>query len=137
MCPAISQNPPHCNLSWLSMSDVCTTRKTLSLGDWPEATGKLSHHYKTQDCKPHHFSIKSLALPAPVSLQTIHFRVLDKSPFSGPGRGTPSCNTLSLLESEDVYARSTCLLVLQMKELGEWAEAIEQVLMPTFYCCGK
>ena len=39
------------------------------------------------------FPIKSLALSADVSPQTIHFRVLDKSPVSGPGRGPPSCNT--------------------------------------------
>ena len=39
------------------------------------------------------FPIKSLALPAHVSPQTIHFRVLDKRPASGPGRGPPSCNT--------------------------------------------
>ena len=38
------------------------------------------------------FPIKSLALSAHVSPQTIHFRVLDKSPVSGPGRGPPSCN---------------------------------------------
>ena len=36
--------------------------------------------------------IKSLALSACVSPRTIHFRVLDKSPVSGPGRGPPSCN---------------------------------------------
>ena len=41
------------------------------------------------------FPIKSLALSAHVSPQTIHFWVLDKSPFSGPGRDPPSCNTLS------------------------------------------
>ena len=37
------------------------------------------------------FPIKSLALSAHVSPRTIHFRVLDKSPVSGPGRGPPSC----------------------------------------------
>ena len=41
------------------------------------------------------FPIKSLALSAHVSPQTIHFRVLDKSPVSGPGRGPPSCNRLT------------------------------------------
>ena len=40
----------------------------------------------------HPFPIKYLALSAHVSCQTIHFRVLDKSPVSGPGRGPPSCN---------------------------------------------
>ena len=39
------------------------------------------------------FPIKSLALSAHVSPQTIHFRVLDKSPVSGPGRGPPSSNS--------------------------------------------
>ena len=38
------------------------------------------------------FPIKSLALSAHVSPRTIHFRVLDKSPVLGPGRGPPSCN---------------------------------------------
>ena len=40
------------------------------------------------------FPIKSLALSAHVSSQTIHFRVLDKSTVSGPGRGPSSCNTI-------------------------------------------
>ena len=38
------------------------------------------------------FPIKSLALSAHVSLRSIHFWVLDKSPVSGPGRVPPSCN---------------------------------------------
>ena len=38
------------------------------------------------------FPIKSLALSADVSPWTIHFWVLYKSPVSGPGRGSPSCN---------------------------------------------
>ena len=38
------------------------------------------------------FPIKPLALSACVSPRTIHLRVLDKSPVSGPGRGPPSCN---------------------------------------------
>ena len=38
------------------------------------------------------FPIQSLALSAHVSPWTIHFRVLDKSPVLGPGRGPPSCN---------------------------------------------
>ena len=40
------------------------------------------------------FLIKSPALSAHVSPQTIHFRVLDKSPVSGPGGGSPSCSSL-------------------------------------------
>ena len=42
------------------------------------------------------FPIKSLALSAHVSPRTIYFRVLDKSPVSGPGRGLPSCNKWQL-----------------------------------------
>ena len=42
------------------------------------------------------FRIKSLALSAHVSPRTIHLRVLDKSPVSGPGRGPPSCNSFIL-----------------------------------------
>ena len=42
------------------------------------------------------FPIKSLALSAHVSPQTIQFWVLDKSPVSGPGRGPPSCNKWQL-----------------------------------------
>ena len=38
------------------------------------------------------FPIKSPALSALVSLQTIHFQVLHNSPLSGPGKGLPSCN---------------------------------------------
>ena len=38
------------------------------------------------------FPIKSLALSAHVSPRTINFRALDKSPVSGPGRGSSSCN---------------------------------------------
>ena len=38
------------------------------------------------------FPIKSLALPAHVSPWTIHIQVLDKSPLSGHGRGSPFCN---------------------------------------------
>ena len=43
------------------------------------------------------FPVKSLALSALVSPRIIHFRVLDKSPVSGPGRGPPSCNNSSVL----------------------------------------
>ena len=42
------------------------------------------------------FPIKSLALSADVSPWTIHFRMLDKSPILGPGRGPPSCNISTL-----------------------------------------
>ena len=63
-------------------------------------------HCKTRDWEPcgreflrvplpchsppwHPFPIKSVALSAQVSPQTIHFWVLDKNPLSGPGRGPP------------------------------------------------
>ena len=38
------------------------------------------------------FPIKYLALSARMSPWTIHFRVLDESPVSSPGRSPPSCN---------------------------------------------
>ena len=71
--------------------------------------GNESHHHKTRDCEQFSwvplpycsrpgcpFPIKSLALSAHVSSRTIHFRVLDKSPVSGPGRGPPSCNKCTM-----------------------------------------
>ena len=48
------------------------------------------------------FQITSLALSACVSLWTIHFRVLDNSPVSGPGRGPRSCNTSSTAGERDL-----------------------------------
>ena len=79
--------------------------KTLNKNDWPKTTRKLipitlkpktASHVAEQFswvplpyCSPHGcpFLLKSLTLSAHVSPQTIHFRVLDKSPVSGPGRG--------------------------------------------------
>ena len=69
-----------------------------------------SHHHKTRDNEPRGrvvllgfltlllssrapFPIKSLALSAHVSTQTIHFWVLEKSPLLGPGRDPPSCKS--------------------------------------------
>ena len=107
-CPTTSQNPLW-HTCWLNKA--CITRKD-SESEWL-AINNLetikSHHHKTQDCKPCSrmfswvplpycspprcpFPVKSLALSAHVSPWTIHFRVLDKSPVSGPGRGPPSCN---------------------------------------------
>ena len=64
-------------------------------------------------CSPprHPFTIKSLALSAHVSLQTIHFQVLDKSPVSGPGRGLlPATKLLKLVNLEPNFCnkRSHC-----------------------------
>ena len=55
-------------------------------------------HYACLYCSPPGcpFPIKSLAFSAHASPWTIHFRVLDKSPVLGPGRGLPSCNTWRL-----------------------------------------
>ena len=77
--------------------------RTLSQNDWPETTGKLTRHCKTQDreagggavlqgsptllLSARRPFIKSLALSARVSLETAHFRVLDNCPVSGPGGG--------------------------------------------------
>ena len=91
-CPYIlptSQNPCW-NPSWLR--DACATRKD-SKSDWPETTWKITHDYKTWDCKPCNravlssltccsalgcpFPIKSVVLSARVSPQTIHFQMLD------------------------------------------------------------
>ena len=41
------------------------------------------------------FPIKSLTLSAHTSPRTIHFRVLDRSPVLGPGRGPLSCNIMT------------------------------------------
>ena len=107
-CPSTSQNPSRQHPSWLI--DVCATRKDSELEwlakDHPETNSitikpETSSHAAEQFfwvpltyCSPPGcpFPIKSLALSAHVSPRTIHFRVLDKSPGSGPGRGPPSCN---------------------------------------------
>ena len=98
--------------SWLS--DACATRKDSEL-EWlakdhleansiiikPETlshTAELFSWVLLPYCSLPRFPfpIKSLALSADVSSWTIHFRVLDKRPVSGPGRGLPSCNTFCL-----------------------------------------
>ena len=108
-CPTTSQNPSLWNPHWLNK--VCTTRKD-SESEWlakdnPE-TNSITINPETAShaeqfswfpllyCSPARcpFPIKSLALSAHVSLQTIHFWVLDKSPVSGPGMGPSSCNTV-------------------------------------------
>ena len=60
-------------------------------------------------CSPpgHPFPITSLALSAHVSPQTIQFRVLDKRPVSGPGRGPPSCNTSQYLRAQECPVPTT------------------------------
>ena len=107
--PSTSQNPPRWPPSWLS--NACATRKDPEseglARDNPESNpitinpGTASHVAEqfswapSPSCSPPGgpFPKKSLALSAHVSPRTVHFRVLDKSPISGPGRGPASCNT--------------------------------------------
>ena len=109
-CPTTSQNPslwqPSC------LNKACATRKD-SESEWlakdnpetnpitikPETASHVAEQFSWVPfpyCSPPGcpFPIKSLALSAHVSSQTIHFRVLDKSPVSGPGRGPPSGNSI-------------------------------------------
>ena len=105
----IFQNPSRWNPPWLS--DACATRKDPE-SEWLTRDNletnpitikpTTASHVAEQSswvllptCSPPGcpFPIKSLALSARVSPRTIHFRVLDKSPLSGPGRGPLSCNS--------------------------------------------
>ena len=109
-CPTTSQNPslwpPSC------LNKACTTRKdseserlvkdnqeTNPITIKPETASHLTEQFwvPLPYCSPPGcpFPIKSLALSAHVSPPTIHFRVLDKSPVSGIGRGPSSCNNSS------------------------------------------
>ena len=108
-CPTTSQNPSLWHPSWLNKA--CTTRKD-SESEWltkdnpepnpitlkPKTASHVAELFSwvplpccSRPGRP--FPVKSLALSAHVSPRTIHFRVLDKSPISGPGRGLPSYNT--------------------------------------------
>ena len=107
-CPSTSQNPSRWRPSWLS--NAWATRKD-SESEWlhkeslrtnpitikSETASHVAELFFLPYCSPtrHPFPKKSLALSAHVSPQTIHFWVLDKSPVSGPGRGSPSCNICS------------------------------------------
>ena len=90
-----SQNPSRCNPSWLT--DACVTRKGLE-SEWlardnpetnpitikPETASHVAEQFSWVPlpcCSPpgRPFPIKSLALSARVSSQTIHFWVLDKT----------------------------------------------------------
>ena len=105
-CPTTSQNPPHWNPFWLN--NACTTRKdpesewlardnpeTNPITKKPETAIHMAEQFSRfplPSCPlpGHPFLIKSLALPAHVSPQTIHFQVLDKSLLWA--LGPPFCN---------------------------------------------
>ena len=129
-CPTTSQNPPCCNPSWLN--NACSTGRTLSQNHWPETAQKLGPLptvtpeagslvaeqllWAPLPCHPppwHLFPIKSLALSAHASPQTVLFGVLDKNPLSGPGRGPPSYNIFTFLLAYLIHSllciRSTSL----------------------------
>ena len=98
ICLITSQNPSHWHPSWLNKA--CATRKDSEL-EWlakdnPETnpiTIKPEMATWRSSSPGFPYPIKSLALSAHVSPRTNHFRVVDKSPVSGPVRGPPSCNT--------------------------------------------
>ena len=110
-CPTTSQNPPHWNPFWLN--NACTTRKdpesewlardnpeTNPITKKPETAIHMAEQFSRfplPSCPlpGHPFLIKSLALSARVSSQTIYFQVIDKSALLGLGRGPCSCNTTS------------------------------------------
>ena len=129
-----SQNPPRWNPSWLS--DACVTSKD-SQSEWlargnletnpitikPETASHVAEQFSwvpLPSCSPPRcpFPIKSLVLSAHVSPQTVHFWVLDKSPLSGPGRGPPSCNNMTLL-----------FVLILKQHCPNFKE-----VMPSFYC---
>ena len=130
-----SQNLSRWNPSWLS--DTCATRKDLE-SEWlgrdnaetnpitikPKTVSHLAEQFfwvPSPSCSPpgRPFPIKSLALSACVSSQTIHFWVLDKSPLSGPGKAPPSCNkmTASLSKLLEPYNKFIPLPELVWREL--------------------
>ena len=108
-CPATSQNPSLWHPSQLNKA--CTSRKG-SESEWlakdnpennpitikPKTASHMAELFSwipLPYCSPFGcpFPVKSLAMSAHVSPQTIYFQVLDKSPVSGPVRAPPSCNT--------------------------------------------
>ena len=88
----------------------------------------------------HPFPIKSLALSAHVFLWTTHFRVLDKSPVLGPGRGLLSYNTWTarrssqsiLKEISPEYSLEGLMLKLKIQYFGHLmrrTDSFEKTLM--------
>ena len=87
--------PGKTELEWLAKDNPETNPMTIK----PETASHVAEQFSWVPlpcCSPPGcpFLIKSLALSAHVSPQTIHFWVLDKSPVSGPGRGPSSCNRI-------------------------------------------
>ena len=116
-----SQNPPHWSPSWhtgnqegqrvrvvgqrqLETNPIVIKPETSSYGA-EQSSGVL---FLSCSAPGTPFPIKSLALSAWVSPQTIHFQVLDKSPLSGPERGPPSCNTSGALTVHFEVSRAPC-----------------------------
>ena len=110
-CLTTSQNRSLWHPSWLNK--VYTTRKD-SESEWlaqdnpetnpitikPETASHVTQLFfwvPFPNCSPSRcpLPIKSLTLSADVFPQTIHFRVLDKSPVLGPGRGLPPGNRIT------------------------------------------
>ena len=102
--------PPRILTSILPEQWVCHQEGLVFESDWLETTQKLisstqnMRQQATQQSSPPGFPYPPvlcpgapLALPAYAPPWTIHFRVLDKSPLSGPGRGPPSCNNSGLV----------------------------------------
>ena len=122
--------PESFSLASILAEKACTTRKD-SDSEWsakdnpetnpittkPETASHVTELFSWVPlpyCSPPRcpFPIKSLALSAHVSIQTIHFWVLDTSPVSGPGRCPPSCNTamnigmhISFLHTDFIFSR--------------------------------
>ena len=84
------------------------------------------------------FPIKSLALSAHVSPQTIHFRVLDKSQISGPGRGSVFLQQMATLvglfftETDILTTRDTqgpACLPMDQTERPHWDPFVPGLLL--------
>ena len=120
-CPTTSQNLLCWHLSWLS--NACVTRKDPE-SEWlardSSDTNPITIKPETEvhvveqsswvplpSCSlpGQPFPTKALALSVRVSAQTIHFRDLDKSPLSDPGRGLLPSPTAVIIHLE------TCWLV--------------------------
>ena len=132
-CPTTSQNPSLWHPSWLNKA--CTTRKdseSESLAKDNRETNPITIKPKMGSYMAELFSrvplpycslpgcsfpIKSLALSAHVSPQTIHFWVLDKSPVLGPGRAPPSCNNVGYSSLTRDPTQASCIGSMESEPL--------------------